>query len=108
MGFFGWPLAATFLGYLARFVGRLAELVSLWRKQRSALLSKGLKKRDADIGTDIAPNHHVATRRERAPPTTGVNGDRGRQRPAHLDNLSAPASENLHSFTGGLQTHRMT
>jgi hypothetical protein len=42
--------------------------------------------RDAHVGTDIAPDDHVAARRERALPSTGANGDRGRQRPAHLDN----------------------
>jgi hypothetical protein len=36
---------------------------------------------------NVAADHHVATGSERALPTTEANGDRGRQRPTHPDNL---------------------
>jgi tetratricopeptide (TPR) repeat protein len=49
----GWPLAVTLLAYQARFYADLQELADAWRKKRAALLTKGVKKREADIGASI-------------------------------------------------------
>jgi len=49
----GWPLAVTLLAYQARFVAELEELANAWRTKRTALLSKGVKRRDADLGASM-------------------------------------------------------
>ena len=49
----GWPLALTLFAYQARFVAELEELANAWRTKRTALLSKGVKRRDADLGASI-------------------------------------------------------
>jgi hypothetical protein len=45
--------------------------------------------RQPHICMDVAADYDVAARPERALPTTEANGDRGRQRPIHPDNLFA-------------------
>jgi tetratricopeptide (TPR) repeat protein len=49
----GWPLAVTLLAYQARFYADLQELADGWRKKRAALLTKGVKRREADLGASI-------------------------------------------------------
>ena len=49
----GWPLAVMLLAYQARFYADLKELTDAWRKKRAGLLTKGVKKREADIGASI-------------------------------------------------------
>ena len=49
----GWPLAVTLLAYQARFYADLAELAGTWRRKRAALLTRGIKKREADLGASV-------------------------------------------------------
>jgi tetratricopeptide (TPR) repeat protein len=49
----GWPLALTVLAYQGRFYVDVRELAGAWRRKRTDLLTKGVKKRDADIGACI-------------------------------------------------------
>ena len=47
--------------------------------------------RETHVGPHVTPDNDIASRRKRALPTTPeADGDRGRQRPAHADNLFGP------------------
>jgi tetratricopeptide (TPR) repeat protein len=49
----GWPLALTVLAHQAQSYADVAELADAWRRRRTGLLTKGVRKRDADIGACI-------------------------------------------------------
>jgi hypothetical protein len=49
----GWPLALTLLAHQAGACEELWELADAWRRKRAALLTKGVKKKDADLGASI-------------------------------------------------------
>jgi tetratricopeptide (TPR) repeat protein len=49
----GWPLGLSLLAYQARYEPNLKELTGGWRRKRAALLTKGVKKREADLGASI-------------------------------------------------------
>jgi tetratricopeptide (TPR) repeat protein len=49
----GWPLALIVLAYQGRYYADVRELAGAWRRKRTDLLTKGVKKRDADIGACI-------------------------------------------------------
>jgi tetratricopeptide (TPR) repeat protein len=49
----GWPLALTVLAYQARVYADVRELAAAWRRKQTALLTKGVLRRDADIGACI-------------------------------------------------------
>jgi tetratricopeptide (TPR) repeat protein len=49
----GWSLGVTLLAYQARYYADLKELTSAWQRKRAALLTRGVKKREADLGASI-------------------------------------------------------
>ncbi len=52
-GLDGWPLGVSLLAYQARYYADLKELTDAWRHKRAALLTRGVKKREADLGASI-------------------------------------------------------